>query len=145
MSNVMMGLGDFRFEINAAAYQKLTRSQSYRWQQQDRIGRLPANQFVGPALITVDLDGAIYPAFRGGLGQVQTMRDLAGRGEALDLVDGSGKVWGLYVILDVSETEYHHHADGKPRRIDFSLRIAEYGDDQANGSAYLGGEFGEGG
>ena len=125
----MMALGDFRFEVGTAAYQQLTRSQSYRWEKQDRIGRLPAMQFTGADLQAVDIKGVIYPAFRGGLGQVQAMRDMAGKGEPLDLVDGTGKVWGLYVILDVAEDQSVFLDDGRPRKIDFTLKLSEYGED----------------
>lgn len=142
---IMMGLGDYRFEIGTAAYQQLARWQEFRWQQQDRIGRHPAMQYTGPGLITVDLAGVIYPAFRGGLGQCAAMRDSAARGEPLDLVDGSGKVWGAYVINDVSETETTFFADGQPRKIEFTLMLTQYGEDEAAGAAYAGSGFGEAG
>ncbi len=126
---IMMALGDFRFEVGTAAYQQLSRSQSYRWEKQGRIGRLPAMQFTGADLQTVEMNGAIYSAFRGGLGQIQAMRKMAGKGEPLDLVDGTGKVWGLYVILDVAEDQSVFLDDGRPRRIDFTLKLSEYGED----------------
>ncbi|RJF82341.1 phage tail protein [Azospirillum cavernae] len=124
-----MGLGDFRFEIGTAAYQKLQRTQGFRWEKQDRIGRAPALQFTGPDLIAVELEGTIYTAFKGGLGQVLKMRELAAKGEPQDLVDGTGKVWGPYVILDVAETQSVFLADGRPRRIDFTVKLQEYGQD----------------
>lgn len=126
---IMMGLGDFRFEVGTAAYQKLQRTQAFRWEKQDRIGRLPALQFTGPDLIALELEGTIYPAFRGGLGQVPKMRELAAKGDPLDLVDGTGKVWGRYAITDVSESQSAFLSDGRPRKIDFTLKLQEYGDD----------------
>lgn len=126
---IMMALGDFRFEVGTAAYQQLSRSQSYRWEKQGRIGRLPAMQFTGADLQAVEMKGTIYPAFRGGLGQTQAMREMAGKGEPLDLVDGTGKVWGLYVILDVAEDQSVFLDDGRPRRVDFTLKLSEYGED----------------
>ena len=44
---VMLGLGEFRFEIATAAYQKFSLNQSWRWPEQARIHRDPALQFVG--------------------------------------------------------------------------------------------------
>lgn len=127
----MLALGDFRFEIGTAAYQTLVRTQAYRWEKQDRIGRLPALQFVGADLQTVELDGVIYPAFRGGLGQVRAMRALAARGEPLDLVAGTGDVLGRWCIVEVSETGSVFLDDGRPRKIEFALKLQEYGEDEA--------------
>ena len=35
----LMVLGDYRFSIDTAAYDKLTRTAEYRWARRDRIGR----------------------------------------------------------------------------------------------------------
>lgn len=125
----MLALGDFRFEIGTAAYQRLRRARSYTWATQDRFGRLPAAQFTGAALPTIDLEGTIYPAFRGGLSQVEEMVALAAAGEPLELADGTGGVHGLWVILEVGDTHTVFTDDGRARKIDFSLRLKLYGED----------------
>lgn len=126
---IMLALGDFRFEVGTAAYQSLQRSQAFRWEKQNRIGRLPALQFTGPDAETVELKGAIYPAFRGGLEQVPAMRDLASLGVPLDLVDGTGRVLGLWCIESVAETGTVFTDDGQPRKLEFTLKLTAYGDD----------------
>lgn len=132
MSNrVMLGLGDFRFAVSVAAYQKLEREHSFRWQKQDRIGRLPAMQYVGPDLPSVSLNGVIYPAFRGGLGQIELMRAMATLGQPLDLVAGTGVILGLWVILEIKDSHMYFTDDGRPRRVDFALKLREYGEDAA--------------
>lgn len=125
----MMALGDFRFEINTAAYRRLERAATYRWEEQDRIGRQPAVQFVGSGLITINLEGTIYPTFRGGLGQIEEMRGIAAKGEPHLLIDGLGRVWGKWVIAEVRELQTVFTDDGRPRKIDFTLQIKQYGDD----------------
>src|SRR5205085_10895449 len=97
-SFVMMGLGEFRFGLNTAAYQDLSRSHSWRWPTVERIGAKPATQFVGPGVDAVQMNGVIYPHFGGGLRQIEAMRAEADKGETLNLVDGTGQGWGLYVI-----------------------------------------------
>ena len=83
MSNrVMLALGEFRFEIGTAAYQNLERQHTYTWSVQDRLGRVGASQFTGRKPGTITLEGTIYPAFRGGLGQIPTMREAAEKGGA---------------------------------------------------------------
>ena len=93
MPEIMMALGDFRYALDTAAYDQLRRTDAYRWQGQDRLGRRPAQQFTGHGASTVELDGTIYPAFRGGLGQITAMREAADAGTPLEMVDGTGRVW----------------------------------------------------
>jgi phage protein U len=89
-----VGLGEFRFEIATAAYQKFSLNQSWRWPEQARINRDPALQFVGRNVGEIELDGVIYPSFKGGLGQIEAMRALADAGKPQQLVDGLGRIWG---------------------------------------------------
>ena len=131
MSNrVMLALGEFRFEIGTAAYQNLERQHTYIWSVQDRLGRVGASQFMGRKPGTITLEGTIYPAFRGGLGQIPAMRETAEKGEPLRLVSGTGKILGTWVITKVGETSRTFTDDGRPRRIDFSLGLQEYGEDE---------------
>ena len=125
----MLALGDFRFGLDTAAYQELVRATEYRWAATARVGRRPARQFVGVGEETVTLAGTIYPHYRGGLGQVAAMRAAAEQGEPLRLVTGAGAVMGLWVIHRVEETQRAHWADGSPRRQDFRLELAAYGED----------------
>lgn len=127
-SFVMLALGDFRFSINTAAYQELTRSQSWRWPTVDRIGARPASQFVGPGEDSVNLSGKIYPHFKGGLGQIVAMRAQADRGVPLMLVDGRGLVWGKFVITELRETQGTFFSNGAPRCQDFDLTLQAYGE-----------------
>lgn len=127
---VMMGLGDFRFGLDTAAYQTLTRATEYRWESQERIGRHPAMQFIGEGHTTIDLDGAILPLFRGGLSQIDRMRTIAGQGTPKMLVSGRGKVFGLFAIMSVSETQTIFLPDGTARKLEFSISLQSYGADR---------------
>lgn len=128
---VMLGLGEFRFEIATAAYQKLSLSQSYRWPEQARISRDPALQFVGRNTGEIDLDGVIYPGFKGGLDQVEAMRTLADTAKPQQLVDGLGRVWGPWVITEIGDTRTVFADDGQPRRIEFRVKLKAYGEDDS--------------
>ena len=130
MSETMMALGAYRFSLTSAAYQELSRSNAYRWQAQERLHRLPAQQFVGPGNETLDLKGVIYPHYQGGMGQLDVMRAQAGRGEPLLLVDGIGLICGRWVILQVDETQTVMLTNGQPRKLEFQLRLVRYGEDQ---------------
>ena len=130
MSETMMALGGYRFSLTSAAYQELRKSNTYRWQAQERLQRLPAQQFVGPGSETLDLKGIIYPHYRGGTKQLDLMRTQAGLGEPLLLVDGLGFIWGQWVILQVDETQTVMLTNGLPRKAEFQLRLTRYAEDQ---------------
>lgn len=124
-----MGLGEYRFGLDTAAYQTLERMTEWRWAQQDRLARPPAQQYVGPGSDRLTLSGVIYPHYRGGLRQVERLRSEAGKGEPLDLVDGLGRVWGPWVVLSVRESHRRLMANGAPLRVEFQVELAAYGND----------------
>ena len=129
MSKVMMGLGSFRFTVNTAAYQRLQRTDEFRWESQERIGRHPAMQFLGAGHTSFTLEGTVYPHFRGGFGQIEAVRNLAGRGSPLMLVSGYGKIFGRFVVLSVDELQTHFHPNGAPRKQEFTIELKSYGED----------------
>lgn len=131
LSLVMMALGAFRFGVNRANYQEFTRSAAWRWEAQERLGRRPALQYLGPGSDEITLQGVIYPHFKGGLRQVEMMRLIANQGSPLILVDGLGWVWERWVITAIEETKTMFLADGAPRKIEFTMTLMAYGKDAA--------------
>lgn len=129
LSLVMMGLGLFRFGVNSAAYQTLTREAGFRWEKVDRVGRAPAMQYLGPDAQTMTLEGVIYPHFKGGLRQVELMTAMAGLGQPMMLVDGMGWIWKRWCVVSVTEKKTYFMRDGAPRRIDFTMELQAYGGD----------------
>lgn len=129
MTEVMMTLGTFRFGLDTAAFQQLRRSVEYKWASQTRAGRRDARQFTGIGAEIINLDGVIFPYYRGGLGQLDAMRDLAGKGLPQILTAGTGKVFGKFCIERIEETQTLLFADGTPRRQEFRLSLSTYGED----------------
>lgn len=129
MSETMMALGSYRFSIDSAAYQELKHSQAYRWQAQERLQRRPAMQFLGAGEESVELSGLIYPHFKGGLEQLDTMRAEASKGQPLLLVDGLGFVWGQWVITQIDEGQSFFQGNGQPLKQSFQLKLVNYGAD----------------
>ena len=126
---MMLALGPYRFSLNTSAYQTLKRSSEYRWPSIERIGKEPLLQAIGPGCDRIDLDGVIYPHFRGGLGQINAMRDSAAKQEPLMLINGLGEVLGRFVITQIEETQNTFLADGAPRKIEFRLSLERSGED----------------
>jgi uncharacterized protein len=129
MSVVMMALGPYRFSLDTAAYESLERTAAWRWESNDRIGRAPALQYAGKASQTIRLSGAVFPAWRGGIGQLDEMRALGDKGEPLMLTDGLGFVWGRWVITEVTESQSAFLAMGAPRKQAWTLALTYYGED----------------
>jgi phage protein U len=132
MRGYMARLGSFTFSMDSASFQELQRSVSYRWSGINRIGRQPSQQFTGQGDDVIRLRGAIYPHFRGGLGQIAALRQQAARGEKMPMVYAdtqAGQFVGNFCIKDIEETRTVFFRDGTPRKIDFSLSLIAYGDD----------------
>jgi uncharacterized protein len=123
---IMMILGSFRFSISTAAYKDLTRSTEYRWTAQDVFGVLPRLQFTGPGADSMTLEGSIFPEYRGGLGQLNSMRALAGTGKPQRMIDGNGRILGRFVIERVQEKQTIFAAFGVPKQQDFTLQLKRY-------------------
>ena len=125
MTDVMMSIGGFKFGIATAAYEELTQTHSWRWAQQDRIGRKPGQQAVGPDATRLSLKGRVYPHWNGGLSQVVDLKALGDAMEPHLMVDGTGRVWGKFVITRLSEVQKSVNELGQPRRQDFTLELTE--------------------
>lgn len=134
----MMALGEYRFGMTTAAYQEFTHTAEYRWAAQERQGRLPARQYVGPGQETASMRGVIHPYYKGGLGQLDRMRAEAGRGVSLRMTGGDGRAWGLWVITRVEETRRVFEPDGRPKRIEFQLQLARYGEEENQSQQQIG-------
>ena len=129
MAETMMSFGNYRFSVESAAYQDFKRHLSIRWQSQERLVRQPALQFIGLGEETIELAGVIYPHYRGGLQQIEQLREEAIKGEPQLLVDGLGNVWGLWVVSSVEENQSFFLQGGRPLKQTFQLNLIKYGED----------------
>ncbi|CAG2092245.1 oxidoreductase [Xanthomonas arboricola pv. zantedeschiae] len=120
---MMMSYGTFVFALDSAAYLQLQRQMSWRHPTSERVGARAASQFLGPGDETIELSGLIAPDLTGSRGSLTTLRRLAADGEPLPLVDGTGWVYGPYVVLAVNETATLFFPDGTPRRVEFQLSL----------------------
>ena len=129
-NNVMMMLGDYTFSLDTAAYNELKRASSWRWSPQERIDNNPAMQYTGKGADQIDLSGVILPHYKGGLAQINKMRDEADKGKPLLLVDGQGLIHGDWVILSIEETKQQFIQNGLATNIRFTMKLSYYGDYQ---------------
>lgn len=129
----LIGLGPYRFATSSLSIHKLDRKWAYRWEAQQRIGRRPAMQFLGPGEESVQLDGVIYPHYMGGFGQLMQMREAASRGDFFALASGAGNAIGVYhgrwCIRNISDAQSYFHKSGAPLKVEFQIDLVAYGGD----------------
>lgn len=126
---MMMSLGMFVFGLDTVAYQNFQRQTSWKHPGSSRIDARDAHQYTGPGDDTVTLDGWIAPEFNGTIAALDDLREMADAGDAYVLVEGTGRLYGVYVITSLKETKTIFFKDGDPRRIEFSLDLKRTDDD----------------
>ena len=127
---MMMALGMFVFSLRTAAYQELQRQTDWRHASNNRVGAAPARQFVGRGDDSITLPGIIFPELAGSALSLDALRLMANTGKAWPMVEGSGRIYGLWVIESLSETKTIFFSNGTPRRIEFTLSLKRTDDDR---------------
>ncbi|MEZ1317021.1 phage tail protein [Pseudomonas fluorescens] len=120
------------FNLDTAAFNELRRSTAFRWASQERLSRRPAQQGVGMGDEKITLKGAIFPGFKGGLKQLDTLRRIGGQLQPLTLTTGYGEVLGTWCLASIEEEQSALMQGGIPRKQGFTLEFVRYGDDMQN-------------
>ena len=121
---MMMALGMFVFSLPTLAYQELQRKTDWRHPSSARFGSNPARQFAGRGDDLITLPGIILPELAGSVLSLDVIRMMADTGKAWPLVEGTGRILGIWVIEDLSETRTLFFPDGAARRIEFTISLA---------------------
>jgi phage protein U len=129
----LMALGMFLFEIGTLPHDELQRKTDWRHARSSRVGARDATQFLGVGDEQISLSGSVYAEIADGRVALDDLRAMADDGEALPLVDGSGTVFGNFVIEAIDERHAFLMSDGRPRRIDFGIDLLRV-DDPASGT-----------
>ncbi|TNB91758.1 phage tail protein [Pseudomonas jessenii] len=122
----------YYFNLDTAAFDELRRSTEYRWASQERLTRRPAQQAVGIGEEKITLKGAVFPGFKGGIKQLDTLRSLGAQLLPLTLTTGYGDVLGTWCLKNVDEEQSALLQGGIPRKQAFTLEFVRYGDDLQN-------------
>ncbi len=119
----MLALGMFVFMRQTLPHQTLQRDAEYRWPSNSRVGKRDSFQFLGPGEEKITLAGTLYPELTGGKLTMTAILLMADQVRAWPVLDGTGTIYGMYVINNISETGSLFFADGTPRKIDFTLTL----------------------
>lgn len=125
-----MTLGDIRFSVPEGSYRTLSRDLEIVVARQARAGRASARQVLGEDE-TVEIEGVCYPGQRHARDRVDSFRELARTHEPQMLTDGTGVVWGLFLVERVSERASEFLSNGVAMRQEFRISLGAYGEDGA--------------
>ena len=125
---MMMSLGMFIFSLETLAYQELQRQTEWRHGSTSRIGTNPARQFLGRGEDSISMPGILLPALAGSPLSLDTLRAMADTGKAWPLIEGTGRILGIWVIENISETKTLFFQDGAARRIEFTIALKRIDD-----------------
>lgn len=120
---MMLALGLFVFMRQTLPYQSMKRESNFSWASNARVGKRDAFQFTGPGSEIIDITGELFPELTGGTLSLSAVRLMAEQGKAWPLIDGTGMIYGMYVVNNVSETGTLFYPDGSPRKINFTLKL----------------------
>lgn len=125
----MMSLGLFVFELATTPFQSAQHRRAWRHPTNSRVRARPASQFTGPDNDEFTLSGVLVPELTGGVVSLDELTDMANEGEGYPLIDGTGRVFGMYVITGLDTTSTVFFSDGTARRIEFALSLKRIDDD----------------
>jgi len=126
---MLLALGLFAFGIPTLAHDELQRRSAWKHAGSNRVGARDATQYVGPGDETIQIGGTAYAELSDGQASLDQLRAMANSGDAWPLVDGTGQVFGAYVIVTIDEGRRHLLPDGTPLKIDFTINLLRVDDE----------------
>lgn len=125
---MMMALGLFVFSLPTLAYQELQRQTSWRFAETAVLNVRPRQQFIGLGSDTISLKGELRPEVAGTAISLDYIRLMADTGKAWTLIDGAGRMYGLYIIDGLNETKSVFLSNGQAKKIDFDISLKRVDD-----------------
>ena len=124
---MMMTLGQFVFGLSTLAFDEMQRQLAWRHAENARVGIAPGVQYLGPEAEKITLTGMQAPEL-GQRGALETLTDMAAKGAAYPLIDGTGTNYGAFVIESLQRTGSKFIAEGVPRKTVFSIALKKTDD-----------------
>ncbi|SLM62815.1 MULTISPECIES: phage tail protein [Dickeya] len=126
---MMMILGLFPFLRRTTPYQTLEHQMTWRHVKNERVGQYARYQYIGPGEDKLTISGDLYPEITGGDLSLTMLNLMAASGKAWPLIDGTGRIYGMYVITAITETRSAFFDDGKARHIAFTVNLERVNSD----------------
>ncbi|MCC8364985.1 phage tail protein [Xenorhabdus sp. PB61.4] len=130
---MMMIYGMFVFMLKTTPYQSLNRTMDWRHVKNDRVGKSAKWQYAGPGEDSITLNGMLYPEVTGGDISLEVLRTMAFSAKPWPLIEGTGMIYGMFVIDSLTESRTEFFANGKAKRIEFTLSLKRVSEDIREG------------
>lgn len=126
---MMMIYGMFVFELKTLPHQQLQQNKSWRHVKNERINRSASWQYIGAGEDQITLSGVLYPEITGGEVSLTVLTTQAYTGRPWPLIDGTGQIYGMYVITGLQTTRSELDRYGKAKKIEFSISFQRCDED----------------
>lgn len=126
MSNVLMSLDQYLFEVWGTNVDRASQKDSWNWVEHETAVDIPDLEYTGAGAPTAGLSGMIFPFVYGELGAIEKLRNLGRQARPMILMDGTGKKWGHYVITGLEQNNESLAMDGIPRKITWRLDLKKF-------------------
>ncbi|HDT4824722.1 TPA: phage tail protein [Escherichia coli] len=126
---MMMIFGMFVFELSTLPHQQIQQSKTWRHVKNERINRSAAWQYIGAGDDQITLSGVLYPEITGGEVSLTLLTTQAYTACPWPLIDGTGQIYGMYVITGVQTTRQELDRYGKAKKIEFSVSLQRCDED----------------
>lgn len=128
ISMPMMALGLFVFTLDTLPYQDFKQRYAWRWPSNSRVGARPTYQFLGVDEETISLSGVLLPELTGGDTALSLLKMMADQGKAWPLIEGTGMIYGFFVVQSFDVSRQDFFSDGKARRLEFTINLVRVDD-----------------
>lgn len=125
----MMIFGMFVFELSTLPHQQIQQSKTWRHVKNERINRSAAWQYIGAGDDQITLSGVLYPEITGGEVSLTLLTTQAYTACPWPLIDGTGQIYGMYVITGLQTTRQELDRYGKAKKIEFSVSLQRCDED----------------
>jgi phage protein U len=129
---MMMALGFFIFSLPTLAYQELQRQTKWRFAETGVVGVRPRQQFIGLGSDDITLRGELRLEVAGKAISLDYLRSMGDTGKAWPLLDGVGRVYGLFIIDSLNETKSVFLENGQAKKIDFDISLKRVDDNRVD-------------
>lgn len=126
---MMMIYGTFVFQLSTLPHQQIQHTKNWRHVKNERINRSAGWQYIGAGDDRISLSGLLYPEITGGEVSLTALTTLAYTGLPWPLIDGTGQIYGMYVISSLQTTRTELDRYGRARKIEFAVSFERVNED----------------
>lgn len=126
-----LSVGGFIFGLpNKTAYDQLVRRSSGGWVNVNIMNAKPLSHNTGQGPETITISGKVHGV--PGMDALDSLRTLQATRKPQTVVDGPGRNFGRWKIMDVTETQSNIIDDGTALVVKFSVTLEEFSDGTQN-------------